>query len=189
MKRKNLQSRRPILQETNSKPFPPQETKLPLFKATSCSSSPNFSKTHRKSTLNKENPFQLIQKSPNSSLSIKSIQRSKHPSSITEGRTEQSDSLNYEKTSKNPFNYDIELSSINPSPCHLTFLESQLKDMKNQIVKMNEKLKEEEKAFFEKNIEHDYLKVTIQTLQKQLDSIRLDKSSVKSKGCVDCRVM
>ena len=197
MKRKSAGPNRPVFTENRQKPFKSPDSKPSSSCPLSTHPSPqNLKPSIRSPAINKENSSQTIQKS--GKTSPKPISNLFKPSSHTNTHTKSSDSrpdsnlsIQLEKTKKPGFNFDIDLSSINPTPCNLSSLESQIQEMKQQIIEMNEKLKTEEQIFIEKNLEHDYLKIMINTLQRQLDGFRIDRNSIKQGGigCANCIIV
>lgn len=83
---------------------------------------------------------------------------------------------------------NLDFSLIKPSATNPSKIAKELKEFKSQINKMNEKLKQEESKFIERSSENDYLKATILSLQKQLDTIK-SKGNTQSNptlSCVNC---
>lgn len=197
MKRKSIQPNRPVFTENRQKPFKSPESKP----SSSCPLSTHPSQQNpkpmiRSPVFNKENSSNPIQKltkpSPKAVPSVfKPLSHTNTYTKSTDSRPDSNLSIQLEKTKKLGFNFDIDLSSINPTPCNLSSLESQIQEMKQQIIEMNEKLKTEEQIFIEKNLEHDYLKIMINTLQRQLDGFRIDRNSIKPVGigCANCTIV
>ena len=96
--------------------------------------------------------------------------------------------LNPCKSTEETKEFIMDFSLIKPSQKELPTIAKELKDLKSQMNKMKEKLKHEESRFIERSSENNFLKTTILSLQKQLDTIERNGSTQSTPllSCVNC---
>lgn len=182
----NYNRKSPLTSQKNAKPC----IKSSLF---SLQTSPgSFKASEKTRELSKENlkpgsPFELIQTksdktiSPFSKKYCKILKAMKEPIPPT---LKPAPNIVHKKK-----NLDLDLSLIKPLPASRPKIEKQLSDLKSQISKLNEKLVLEESKFIERCSENDYLKATIISLHRQLQSMSNNKKNHFEPKCVNCVII